>query len=90
MKTQWVDEITQIYYNDYEEARDAVLEHMDADDFREALDEVIDKHGVNKFIRGLVNLKIGSAIYDEIHETAEQIVLSNYLVEVEDKEDEEE
>ena len=89
MKTVWIDEVTDIEYDDYDEARDAVLEHLDTDDYRDALEEVIAEHGISELLKGLIYPNIGAHLYDEIMEAAERIVLNNFLVEIEDEEEEE-
>lgn len=89
MKTVWIDAVTHIKYNDYDEARDAVLEHLDTDDYRDALEEVISEHGVSELLKGLVHPDIGAHLYEEIVNTAERIVLNSFLVEDEEEEDEE-
>lgn len=89
MKTIWIDAVTNIEYDDYDEAYDAVLEHMDTDDYRDALEEVISEYGVSELIKGLTDPDIGARLYEEIMNVAEQIVLRNFLVEDEVEEDEE-
>lgn len=89
MKTVWIDEVTHVEYNDYDEARDAVLEHLDTDDYRDALEEVISEYGISELLKGFINPSIGAHLYEEIMDTAERIVLSNFLVESEYEEDEE-
>ena len=88
MKTIWIDTITDITYNDYDEARDAVLEHLDTDDYRDALEEVIAEYGISELLKGLIHPNIGAHLYDEITNAAERIVLNNFLVEDEEEEDE--
>ena len=90
MKTVWIDDITHAEYDDYEEAREAVLEHLDTDDYHDALNEVISEHGISELLKGLIHPNIGARLYDEIIDAAEQIVLTNFLVEVEDDEEDEE
>lgn len=90
MKTVWIDDITHAEYDDYEEAREAVLEHLDTDDYRDALDEIISEHGISELLKGLIHPNIGARLYDEIIDAAERIVLTNFLVEVEDDEEDEE
>lgn len=89
MKTVWIDTITNITYNDYDEACDAVLEHLDTDDYCDALEEVIAEHGISELLKGLIYPNIGAHFYDEIMNTAERIVLNNFLVENEEEENEE-
>ena len=91
MKTVWIDDITHVEYDNYEEARDAVLEHLDTDDYYDALEEVLSEHGISELLKGLIHPNIGARLYDEIMEAAERIVLTNFLVECdeEDEEDEE-
>lgn len=81
MKTVWVDTVTNITYNDYNEARDAVLEHLDTDDYRDALEEVISEYGISELLKGLIYPNIGVSLYDKIMNAAEQIVLNNFLIE---------
>lgn len=90
MKTVWIDEITHIEYDDYDEARDAVLEHMDTDDYRDALEEVISEYGISELLKGFIHPNIGAYLYEEIMDTAERIALSNFLVEDEIEEEEDE
>ena len=89
MKTVWIDEITHIEYDDYDEACDAVLEHLDTDDYRDALEEVISEYGISELLKGLIYPDVGAHLYEEIMNAAERIVLSNFLVEEEYEEDEE-
>ena len=87
MKTVWYDEITHAKYDDYEEARDAVLEHLDTDDYYDALEEVLSEHGISELLKGLIHPNIGARLYDEIMEAAERIILTNFLVECDDEEE---
>lgn len=89
MKTVWINEITHIKYDNYDEAREAVLEHIDTDDYRDALEEVISEYGINELLKGFIHPNIGAHLYNEIMDAAERIVLSNFLVEDEYEEDEE-
>ena len=89
MKTVWINEVTHIEYNDYDKACNAVLEYLDTDDYRNALEEVISEHGINELLKGFIHPNIGVRLYEEIMDAAERIVLSNFLVEVEEEEDEE-
>lgn len=89
MKTVWIDEVTDITYNDYDEACNAVLEHLDTDDYRDALEEVIAEYGISELLKGLIHPNIGAHLYEEIMDAAERIVLNNFLVEDEVEEDEE-
>ena len=87
MKTIWIDTVTNITYNDYDEARDAVLEHLDTDDYRDALEEVIAEYGIGELLKGFIHPDIGAHFYDEIMNAAERIVLNNFLVEDEEEEE---
>lgn len=89
MKTVWINEITHIEYDNYDEAREAVLEHIDTDDYRDALEEVISEYGISELLKGLIHPNIGAHLYDEIMDAAERIVLTNFLVEDEIEEEEE-
>ena len=88
MKTIWIDDTTGFEYDDYNEACDAVLEYLDADDYRDALAEVISEYGISELLKGLIHPDIGARLYEEITSTAERIVLSKFLVEDEVEEDE--
>lgn len=89
MKTVWIDDTTGFEYDDYNKARDAVLEYLNGDDYRNALAEVISKYGISEVLKGFVHPNIGTRLYEEIMDTAEQTVLSMFLVEREVEEDEE-
>lgn len=88
MKTIWIDDITGFEYDNYDEACDAVLEYLDTDDYRDALEEVISEYGISELLKGLIHPDIGARLYEEIMDTAERIVLSKFLVEDEVEEDE--
>lgn len=88
MKTIWIDAVTDIEYDDYYEARDAVLEYLDTDDYRDALEEVISEYGISELLKGFIHPDIGVHLYEEIMGTAERIVLSKFLIEDEVEEDE--
>jgi len=90
MKTVWIDEITHAKYDDYEEAREAVLEHLDTDDYYDALEEVLSEHGISELLKGLIHPDIGAHLYGEIMDAAERIVLTNFLVECDEEEEENE
>ena len=46
MRTQWVNDITGTYYDDYDEAREAVLKFMGyTDTLKNTLIEYINNHG---------------------------------------------
>ena len=89
MKTIWIDDTTGFQYDNYDEACDAVLEYLDTDDYRDALEEVISEYGISELLKGLIHPNIGTYLYEEITSTAERIVLSKFLIEdeVEDKEE---
>ena len=89
MRTVWIDAVTDTEYDDYGEACDAVLQYLDTDDCRDALEEVISKYGISELLKGLIHPNIGVYLYQEIMDTAERIVLSKFLVEDEVEEDEE-
>lgn len=89
MKTVWIDAVTHVEYDDYERARDAVLEHLDTDDYRDALEEVISEYGIAELLKGFIHPDIGANFYEEITNAAERIILESCLVEDEDEEDEE-
>lgn len=89
MKTIWIDDTTGFEYDNYDEACDAVLEYLDTDDYRDALEEVISEYGINELLKGLIHPNIGAHLYQEIMDIAERIVLSNFLVEDEVEENEE-
>ena len=86
----YVNEFTGIYYDadDYEAARESVLEYMDDEDLRNVLYEYVSKH-TQKLIEGLTTTK-GEALYYEILAEAERRFLSEFLVEVYDEEEEDE
>jgi hypothetical protein len=87
MKTVWIDAVTHIEYDDYEQARDAVMEHVDTDDYRDALEEVISEYGIAELLKGFIHPDIGARFYEEIMNSAERIVLENFLVEDEEEEE---
>ena len=89
MKTIWIDDTTGFEYDNYDEACDAVLEYLDTDDYRDALEEVISEYGISELLKGLIHPDIGARLYQEIIDTAQRIVLSKFLVEDEVEEDEE-
>jgi hypothetical protein len=88
MKTIWIDDTTGFEYDDYDKACDAVLEYLNTDDYRDALEEVISEYGISELLKGLIHPDIGAHLYQEIMDTAERIVLSKFLVEDEIEEDE--
>ena len=90
MKTVWIDAVTHIKYDDYEQARDAVLEHMDTDDYRDALEEVISEYGIAELLKGFIHPDIGANLYEEIMDAAERIMLENFLIEDEEEDEEDE
>ena len=89
MKTIWIDDTTGFEYDDYDKACDAVLEYLNTDDYRDALEEVISEYGISELLKGFIHPNIGVHLYQEIMDTAERIVLSKFLVEDEVEEDEE-
>lgn len=90
MKTVWIDDVTGIKYDNYDEAREAVLGYLDTDDYRDALAEVKYVYGIGELLKGFIHPDIGAHLYAEIMDTAERMVLDRYLIEmeVEDEEDE--
>lgn len=83
----YVNGFTDIHYDDYETARESVLEYMDDEDLRNVLYEYVSEH-TQKLIEGLITAT-GEALYYEILEEAENRFLSEFLIEVEDEEEEE-
>lgn len=83
----YVNEFTGIYYDadDYEAARESVLEYMDDEEIRNVLYDYIGEH-TKELIEGLITTK-GEALYYEILAEAERRFLSEYLVEVYDEEE---
>ena len=88
MKTIWIDDTTGFEYDDYDKACNAVLEYLNTDDYRDALEEVISEYGISELLKGFIRPDIGAYLYQEIMDTAERIVLSKFLVEDEVEEDE--
>lgn len=84
----YVNGFTETYYNDYDEARESVLEYMDDEDIRNVLYSYVSEH-TKELIEGLMTAK-GEALYYEILQEAENRFLSEFLVEVEDDEEDEE
>ena len=84
----YVNGFTEIYYDDYDEARDSVLEYMDDEDIRDVLYDYVSEH-TKELLEGLLT-PAGEALYYEILEEAENRFLSEFLVEVEDDEEDEE
>lgn len=90
MKTQWVNDITGTYYDDYDEAREATLKFMGYTDIlKETLISYIDQHGPSKVLSGLTLSEVGRPMCEEIFQMAEEQFLSNYLVEIEINEEDE-
>jgi hypothetical protein len=82
MKTLWVNELTGINYDDYDEAVENVLEdarYIEEDIIREVLEE----HSPHDIISAMANPEKGSCLYDEIMSEVVCRVLSNYLIESE-------
>lgn len=77
---------TEIHYDDYETARESVLEYMDDEEIRDVLYDYIGEH-TKELIEGLITTK-GEELYYEILAEAENRFLSEYLIEVEEEEDE--
>lgn len=91
MITKWINDITGTYYDDYDEAREAVLKFMGyTDTLKNTLIEYINTHGESKVLNGLITPEIGQQIYEEVFQTAEENFLSDYLVEVETEDEEDE
>lgn len=91
MKTQWVNDITGTSYDDYDEAREAVLKFMGyTDTLKNTLIEYINNHGESKVLNGLSISEIGQQICEEVFQTAEERFLSDYLVEIEMEDEEDE
>lgn len=84
----YVNDFTGMYYDDYDEARESVLEYMDDEDIRNVLYSYVSEH-TKELIEGLTTTK-GEALYYEILAEAESRFLSEFLVEVEDEEEDEE
>lgn len=84
----YVNDFTGMYYDNYDEARESVLEYMDDEDIRNVLYDYVSEH-TKKLIEGLMTAK-GEALYYEILTKAEDRFLSEFLVEVEDDEEDEE
>lgn len=91
MKTQWVNDFTGVYYDDYDKGREDTLELMDYTDIiEETLVEYINQHGPSKVLSGLTNPEIGQPMCEEIFHMAEERFLSDWLIEVEVEDDEDE
>ena len=91
MRTQWVNDITGTDYDDYDEAREAVLQFMGyTDTLKNTLIEYINNHGESKVLNGLAIPELGQQICEEVFQTAEEHFLSDYLVEVEIEDEENE
>ena len=84
----YVNGFTEIHYDDYETARESVLEYMDDEEIRDVLYDYISEH-TKELLEGLLTAT-GEALYYEILAEAENHFLSEYLIEVEDEEEEDE
>lgn len=91
MKTVWINDITGTDYNDYDEAREAVLKFMGyTDTLKNTLIEYINIHGESKVLNGLAIPELGQQICEEVFQMAEEHFLSDYLVEIETEDEEDE
>lgn len=82
MKTLWVNDLTGINYDDYDEAVENVLEdarYIEGDIIREVLKE----HSPHEILSAMVDLNKGGRLYDEIMDEVVRRILSNYLIESE-------
>lgn len=91
MTTEWVNDFNGISYKNYDEACESVLQYMDYnDDMGEILRQYIELRGIRYILQGLTDSKIGQQIHDELLEMATEQFLSDFLVEVEVEEEDEE
>ena len=91
MTTEWVNDFNGISYKNYDEARESVLQYMDYNDnMGEVLRQYIELRGIRYLLQGLTDSKIGQKIHDELLEMATEQFLSDFLVEIEVEEEDEE
>lgn len=82
MKTLWVNDITGINYDDYDEAVESVLEsarYIEADIIR----EIFEEYNPDEILHAMIDLEKGTHLYEKIMEEVNHRILSNYLIESE-------
>ena len=91
MKTIWINDITGVDYDDYDEAVDNVLEYAQYIE-EDIIWEVINEQSPHEILHAMLNLEKGSCLYAKIMTEVNQRILSEYLIEKEvpDEEDDEE
>lgn len=85
---QWANEFNGEYFDDYGEARESVLEYLKYIDDDYIWKIIKESHSPNEILKGLVDIKTGEALAEQIMEELESRFLSDYLIPIYDDEDE--
>lgn len=85
---KWANDFDGEYFDDYEEARESVLENLKYIDDDYIWKIIKENHSPDEILKGLVDPKIGVALAEQIMDELENRFLSDYLVLIDDDEDE--
>ena len=85
---QWANEFDGEYYDDYDEARESVLEYLKYEDDDYIWKVIKENHSPNEILKGLVDIKTGEALAEQIMDELIERFLSDYLIPIYDDEDE--
>lgn len=85
---QWANEFNGEYFDDYEEARESVLENLKYIDDDYIWKIIKESHNPNEILKGLVDIKTGETLAEQIMNEITERFLSDYLILIDDDEGE--
>lgn len=84
---QWVNDFDGEYFDNYEEARESVLENLKYIDDDYIWKVIKEYHSPNEILTGLVDPKTGGTLAEQIMDELENRFLSDYLVLIDDEDE---
>ena len=85
---QWANDFNGEYFDDYDEARESVLEYLKYIDDDYIWKIIKESHTPNEILKGLVDFKTGETLAEQIMNEITERFLSDYLILIDDDEGE--
>lgn len=84
---QWENELSGECFDDYEEARESVLEYLRYEDDDYIWKIIKETCYPSEILKGLVDLKTGETLAEKIMDELENRFLSDYLILIDDEDE---
>lgn len=85
---QWANSFDGEYFDDYDEARESVLENLKYIDDDYIWKIIKESYNPNEILKGLVDIKTGETLAEQIMNEITEHFLSDYLILIDDDEGE--